>query len=59
MMQPFEPMQGVQITYDHNGRPAVLTFDLQNLDPIIKPLVDELLAFIQQAEEGVERTPTE
>ena len=52
-------MRGVQITYDANGKPAILTFDLQDLDPIIKPLVDELLAFIQQAEEGAERTPTE
>ena len=39
-------MQGISIINDPNGKPAVLTIDLHNLDPDVSPLVNALLGRI-------------
>jgi hypothetical protein len=48
-------MKGIHIINDTNGNPAVLAIDLNHLAPTISPLVEGLLARIQQAEETDER----
>ena len=54
-MQHIEPMQGVKITYDANDQPAVLTFDIQNLDPVVILLVNELVVKMEQETEAADR----
>ena len=48
-------MQGIHIINDSDGKPAVLTIDLHNLDPDVSPLVSGLLDLLQQQAENSER----
>lgn len=48
-------MQGIHVINDPNGKPAVLTIDLHNLDPNVNTLVSGLLDLLQQQAEDSER----
>ena len=48
-------MQGIHIINDSDGKPAVLTIDLHNLDPNVSPLVSGLLAYVGQDADDTER----
>lgn len=48
-------MQGIHVINDANGKPAVLTIDLHNLDPDVSPLVSGLLDPLQQQADESER----
>ena len=47
-------MKGIHVINDPNGKPAMLTIDLHNLDPNIDPLVSGLLGLLQQHTENTE-----
>ncbi len=48
-------MNGIHVINDTNGKPAVLTIDLNNLDPTVSPLVSGLLARVGQDANDTER----
>lgn len=47
-------MQGIHVINDPNGKPAVLTIDLHNLDPDVSPFVGGLLDLLQQQAEDTD-----
>ena len=48
-------MNGIHVINDPNGKPAVLTIDLHNLDPDVSPLVEGLLTRVGIDTETQER----
>lgn len=48
-------MQGVFLTTDADGNPSFLALELNHLNPVLSPLIEELIAHIQQDEEATER----
>jgi hypothetical protein len=49
-------MKGIHIINDTNGNPAVLTIDLNHLDPTVSPLVSGLLARVGHEIDDAERS---
>jgi hypothetical protein len=54
-----QTMQGISVIPDANGQPAVLTIDLQRLDPTDSPLVAALLNRINNEPPAPERRTVE
>ena len=48
-------MQGIHVINDPDGKPAVLTINLHNLDPDVSPLVSGLLDLLHQQAGHTER----